>query len=235
MLTAFYMTRLMVMTFHGTNRTGAEEAKHLDEAPQDHVDSVGGCWPLLSTLGGWVNVTEDLQESILGGFGLLPMSEWLHHWLEPVTAAAHHVQETHLGEIAHSAPFGGGEVAWGAHLDRGGPDCGRGHQPGCLSSKDVAVATEDAVADRLRGSSSTTSGTWTSSTTGSWSILSSPLSRFSWRVIDAGIIDGFVNLGRERSASDGLDWQPLPDRTGEHLRVLFDRRGVDHPREWWPF
>src|SRR5690606_21459085 len=31
MLTAFYMTRLMIMTFHGENRTGAEERKHLHE------------------------------------------------------------------------------------------------------------------------------------------------------------------------------------------------------------
>ena len=29
MLTAFYMTRMMVMTFHGENRTGDEESKHL--------------------------------------------------------------------------------------------------------------------------------------------------------------------------------------------------------------
>ena len=29
MLTAFYMTRMMVMTFHGTNRTGGEEAQHV--------------------------------------------------------------------------------------------------------------------------------------------------------------------------------------------------------------
>ena len=33
MITAVYMTRLMVMTFHGKNRTGQEEAKHLHEAP----------------------------------------------------------------------------------------------------------------------------------------------------------------------------------------------------------
>ena len=33
-LTAFYMTRLMVMTFHGANRTGAAEAEHLHEAPK---------------------------------------------------------------------------------------------------------------------------------------------------------------------------------------------------------
>jgi NADH-quinone oxidoreductase subunit L len=32
-LTAIYMTRLMVMTFHGANRTGSEAEKHLHEAP----------------------------------------------------------------------------------------------------------------------------------------------------------------------------------------------------------
>ena len=32
-LTAFYMTRMMVMTFHGSSRTGVEEVKHLHESP----------------------------------------------------------------------------------------------------------------------------------------------------------------------------------------------------------
>ena len=35
----FYMTRLMIMTFHGANRTGAQEANHLHEAPWDDVGS----------------------------------------------------------------------------------------------------------------------------------------------------------------------------------------------------
>ncbi len=32
-LTAIYMTRLMLYTFHGPNRTGEREAAHLHEAP----------------------------------------------------------------------------------------------------------------------------------------------------------------------------------------------------------
>jgi len=33
LLTAFYMTRLMIYTFHGPNRTGEKEREHLHEAP----------------------------------------------------------------------------------------------------------------------------------------------------------------------------------------------------------
>ncbi len=33
LLTAFYMARLMAMTFLGENRTGSEEQEHLHEAP----------------------------------------------------------------------------------------------------------------------------------------------------------------------------------------------------------
>ena len=33
LLTAIYMTRMMLYTFHGPNRTGKEEAAHLYEAP----------------------------------------------------------------------------------------------------------------------------------------------------------------------------------------------------------
>ena len=111
LLTAFYMTRLMVMTFHGANRTGEAGKSHLREAPQ--VMTV----PLIalavaSVFGGWINVPEGLRESFAGLWGSLPMSEWLHHWLEPVTYAAAEIQVAGFGEAAHAAPPGGGEVAW---------------------------------------------------------------------------------------------------------------------------
>src|SRR5262245_24448664 len=59
LLTAYYMTRLMVMTFHGVNRTGEEEAHHLHESPL--VMTV----PLiilafLSVVGGWINIPETI-------------------------------------------------------------------------------------------------------------------------------------------------------------------------------
>jgi len=113
LLTAFYMTRLMVMTFHGGNRTGREEARHLHEAPRTMTVPLAAL-AILSVFGGWINVPDRIRESFLGGGGTLPMSGWLHHWLEPVTAAAHEIQLSHVGPVAEQAPFGGGEVLWGA-------------------------------------------------------------------------------------------------------------------------
>ena len=66
----------------------------------------------LSLFGGWINVPEALQTSWAGLSGALPTTEWLHHWLEPITEQAHHIQEVNLGELGHTAPFGGGEVLW---------------------------------------------------------------------------------------------------------------------------
>ena len=110
-LTAFYMTRLMLMTFHGVSRTGEKESEHLHEAPAIMWAPLA-ILAALSLFGGWVNVPEALQTSWAGLGGALPTTEWLHHWLEPITEQAHHIQEANLGELGHTAPFGGGEVLW---------------------------------------------------------------------------------------------------------------------------
>ena len=73
LLTAFYMTRLMLYTFHGPNRTGAEAEAHLHEAPWVMTGPLV-VLGVLSAVGGILNVPE-----LWGG------SAWLHHWLEPVT------------------------------------------------------------------------------------------------------------------------------------------------------
>jgi NADH-quinone oxidoreductase subunit L len=88
LLTAIYMTRMMLYTFHGPNRTGAAEQKHLAEAPG--VMTV----PLvvlgvLSIFGGLLNLP-----AFVGAQG-----QKLHHWLEPVTGNAA-LRITH-GEEAH--------------------------------------------------------------------------------------------------------------------------------------
>ncbi|HEV2669576.1 MAG TPA: NADH-quinone oxidoreductase subunit L [Gemmatimonadales bacterium] len=84
-LTAFYMTRLMLYTFHGPNRTGEKEREHLHEAPwilTGPLIVLG----ILATAGGLLNIPELYR----GGARL-------HHWLEPVTAAgATLVLEPHL-------------------------------------------------------------------------------------------------------------------------------------------
>jgi NADH-quinone oxidoreductase subunit L len=85
LLTAFYMTRMMLYTFHGPNRTGADEERHLHEAPWVMTG------PLIvlalgSALGGLLNLP-----------AVLPGAGWLHHFLEPVTeGSAAYLPELHL-------------------------------------------------------------------------------------------------------------------------------------------
>ena len=210
MLTAFYMTRLMVMTFHGTNRTGTEEARHLNEAPKTMWIPLA-VLAAFSVVGGWVNVSEDLRGSFLGGFGILPMSESLHHWLEPVTEAAHRVQETHLGEIAHSAPFGGGEVAWGL-ISTVAALIVVLATIRMLTPKDVTVATEDTAPTGFAG---ILYNKWYVDELYDRIVVRpiQALSRFSWRVVDAAIIDGFVNL--VGNGARALGWVGSLFQTGQ--------------------
>jgi NADH-quinone oxidoreductase subunit L len=78
-LTAIYMTRLMIYTFHGPNRTGEQESKHLRDAPAVMT------LPLvvlgaLSAFGGLLNVPAWLPQ-------IVPV-DLLGRWLDPVTGPA---------------------------------------------------------------------------------------------------------------------------------------------------
>jgi NADH-quinone oxidoreductase subunit L len=78
-LTAFYMMRLIAMTFLGENRTGAKEREHLHEAPAVMTGPLI-VLGILSAVGGIINLPE-----LVGGH------EGLERWLEPVlTSAAIH-------------------------------------------------------------------------------------------------------------------------------------------------
>jgi NADH-quinone oxidoreductase subunit L len=112
-LTAIYMTRMMVLTFHGGNRTGDEERSHLHEAPWVMTVPLG-VLAVLSIFGGWINVPGSVAQSFFGGFGALPMSDWLSSWLAPLTAQADAIRVSQLGAYADTSPVGGGHVVWGA-------------------------------------------------------------------------------------------------------------------------
>jgi NADH-quinone oxidoreductase subunit L len=75
LLTAFYMTRMMLYTFHGPNRTGSQEESQLHEAPAVMTGPLV-VLGLLALAGGAFNLPE-----LVGGHS------WLAHWLDPVTAA----------------------------------------------------------------------------------------------------------------------------------------------------
>jgi NADH-quinone oxidoreductase subunit L len=209
MLTAFYMTRLMVMTFHGTNRTGEEESKHLHEVSPVMWAPLA-VLAVLSVFGGWINVPEAIQGSLLGLGGFAPMTEWLHHWLEPVTLQAHELQLAHLGEVAEAAPFGGGEVLW-AVLSTVAALAVVAGAAVTIGGKPIATPAEDAeptgfakvlankyYVDELYDR-----------------IIVKPVvavSRFCWKVIDATIIDGLVNL--VGLFAKGLGWGISMFQTG---------------------
>lgn len=75
LLTAIYMTRMMLYTFHGPNRSGDEERKHLAEAPWSMTGPLV-ILGVLSALGGWLNLPH---------FAAFAGSEeMLGRWLEPV-------------------------------------------------------------------------------------------------------------------------------------------------------
>ncbi len=91
LLTAIYMTRMLLMAFFGENRTGEDEREALHEAPFIMTGPVLGLG-VLTLLGGWLNLPTLLP---LGPVGVL------ERWLSPVTggSAARLAGEGHL---AHS-------------------------------------------------------------------------------------------------------------------------------------
>ncbi len=111
LLTAFYMTRMMLYTFHGPNRTGETERTHLHEAPRSMTGPLV-VLGVLSAVGGFLNVP-----AFMGG------SARLEHWLAPAletppalaaptTAAAAGAGEWILVALAVAVALVGMVAAW---------------------------------------------------------------------------------------------------------------------------
>jgi len=93
LLTAIYMTRMMLLAFTGENRTGEAEQTALHEAPAIMTAPVV-ILAVLTVIGGWLNLP-----------ALLPWgpTEGLAHWLAPVTQLsterlAGHAEPSHQTE-----------------------------------------------------------------------------------------------------------------------------------------
>jgi NADH-quinone oxidoreductase subunit L len=78
LLTAIYMTRMMLYTFHGANRTGEAERPHLHEAPWIMTGPLLALG-VLTVFGGWLNLPALIPIGPVGA---------LDRWMEPVTGAA---------------------------------------------------------------------------------------------------------------------------------------------------
>ncbi|HTE20648.1 MAG TPA: NADH-quinone oxidoreductase subunit L, partial [Armatimonadota bacterium] len=109
-MTAFYMGRMMIYTFFGKFRSGAEEERHLHE----------GNWTLtvplivlavLSIVGGYLNVEKAVFDHVpvIGPlFNMMAIGgdATLHHWLHPVLAGSEDVMRATVeqaGEPVHAA------------------------------------------------------------------------------------------------------------------------------------
>ncbi|MEO8909353.1 MAG: NADH-quinone oxidoreductase subunit L [Gemmatimonadaceae bacterium] len=94
LMTAIYMTRMMLYTFHGPNRTGVVEAGHLGEAPWTMTAPVV-VLGILTVAGGWLNLPR-----VITGIVPLGRAEVLDHWLEPTVGSA----TARLSEGAREVP-----------------------------------------------------------------------------------------------------------------------------------
>jgi NADH-quinone oxidoreductase subunit L len=74
LMTAVYMTRMMLYTFHGPNRTGDAERSYLKEAPWIMTGPLV-VLAALTVAGGWLNLPEFAPLGAVGS---------LERWLEPV-------------------------------------------------------------------------------------------------------------------------------------------------------
>ena len=81
-LTAVYMTRMMLYTFHGPTRTGTEEEKYLHEAPWVMTGPLV-VLGILTAVGGWLNLPKVLTDIVPAG-----PTEVLGHFLDPVVGGA---------------------------------------------------------------------------------------------------------------------------------------------------
>ena len=189
-LTAVYMTRLMLYTFHGPNRTGDQERAHLGEAPGIMT------WPLVALA----------ALTVVGGALNLPHVATLEHWLDPVT-------EGSAALLPATAPGTGTEIALmalAALIAVGGIWLAvRTLKPEALLPADRApretgfakLLLEKYRVDELYGA-----------------VIVRPLVRLSrtvlWKGVDAGLIDA-AGVNGSAAVARGLGWLGSRLQTGQ--------------------
>jgi NADH-quinone oxidoreductase subunit L len=196
------------MTFHGQNRTGEKERKHLHEVSPVMLVPLG-ILAVLSIVGGWVNVPTPIAEMPV--FGWLPNSHWLHDWLHPITERAEGIFAVNAGTRVYQHHFGGGEAFWAA--------------VSFLFATAVIALTAFLLMKRLyapadkslppRGLSKVLYNKWYVDEAYDAGIVRPimGMSRGFWRYIDRGLIDGAVNgLGY---ASRAFGWVGSRLQTGQ--------------------
>jgi NADH-quinone oxidoreductase subunit L len=194
LLTAFYMARLLTMTFLGENRTGEQERHHLHDAP---VVMTGPLIVLgvLSAVGGMINLPP-----LLGGGAAL------EHWLEPVTARAHQFFALEMPHGQTELFLVGGAVAIGVLGLFAGyrATLARKILPAAEAADDTGVArvlNRKYYVDEIYDAVIVRPLLWLSRT-----VL--------WRGVDQGVVDGAAVNGTAK-LSRGLGWLGSRLQTGQ--------------------
>jgi NADH-quinone oxidoreductase subunit L len=193
-LTAFYMARLMAMTFMGENRTGERERGHIHDAPWVMTGPLV-VLGILSAIGGLLN----LPPFIGGGAAL-------EHWIEPVTAPAaaffrlempHGSTELFLVGAAVLIGVVGLIAGWKATLRR--PTLTAAEAP--ADTGFARVLNRKYYVDEIYDAVIVSPIVW--------------LSRFVlWRGVDQGVVDGAAVNGTAK-LSRGLGWLGSRLQTGQ--------------------
>ena len=96
LMTAVYMTRMMLYTFHGPSRTGEKEREHLREAPWVMTGPLV-VLGILSAVGGWLNLPVFLPLGPTAG---------LEHWTEPVVGeSALQITKGQAPHLSHALEY----------------------------------------------------------------------------------------------------------------------------------
>jgi NADH-quinone oxidoreductase subunit L len=196
-MTAFYMFRLLFLTFYGNERLTEHARHHLHESPPSMTVPLG-VLAVLSVVGGWV------------GIPMIPGMNRIQDWLAPSLASPEAAQ-------AAGAAHGAAEAAHGAATAAGhGAAAGAGahHDPALelgLMAVSVGVALlgillawllyvrnpalPRALGERARGLHRTLLRKWYVDEIYDALVVRPfmALSNFLWRVWDVLIIDGLVN------------------------------------------
>ena len=194
LLTAFYMARLMAMTFLGSNRTGERERHHLHDAPWVMTGPLL-VLAVLSVIGGMLNLP-----------AFVGWSAGLERWIEPVTEPAaalfrlerpHGPTELYLIGAAVLIGIAGLLAGWKATLRRPITPAAEAPADSGLARVLYRKYYVDEIYDRL---------------------IVSPivwLSRFVlWKGVDQGVVDGAAVNGTAK-LSRGMGWLGSRLQTGQ--------------------
>jgi NADH-quinone oxidoreductase subunit L len=176
-LTAFYMMRLVSLTFHGPFRGTSEQEHHLHESPRSMTVPLI-VLAALSVVAGFIGLPVVLGENV----------NWIDRFLAPIllplaglAAEGHHLShaaEWALIALSVAVAAGGLWLGWTWYAKQGGAAPARlaARFPGLF-----VLVSEKFRVDELYDALIVRPFTW--------------LSRVAWKVVDVLIIDGVLNAG----------------------------------------